>query len=106
MNRFELYKDYTYEYICKVVEEQPDEYGQLDWGSCIGKDFIVMERMSKDQCVSFILTGTRGKEYIYTCIYTDFNTSNPLKELQEANRSLLIDLEHTQQLLTHAKMNL
>ena len=94
MNRFELYKDYTYQQIEEFGEAYYKDHTRQDYGPFqIGANFICLE--CNDGYISFIDTGQTVNGSIYTCIYTDFNTSNPIKKLE-------IELEHTKQLLTEA----
>jgi hypothetical protein len=111
MNRFELYKDYKESEIERCRHEN-STCERSDYGIGVaGYDFIVL--YTGGDVISFIRIHQPDKEWIYKCIYTDFNTSNPIKELEltiqsitntcnSKVKSLEIELEHTKQLLTEA----
>jgi len=65
-NKFQINKEYTYEYIEDIannVNISFTEYGNF----IVGKNFISLS--DTKFTVSFVLTGTRGDDSIWKCIY-------------------------------------
>lgn len=95
MNRFQLYKDYKESEIDEVVSQY--QMSKYDEGiGEIGYDFVTIQDRKTMNLASFVLIGKEDTiRWIYTCIYTDFNTSNPIKALE-------IELEQTRVKLTDA----
>ena len=41
----------------------------------VGQNILVLEHTSKDVTMTFVLTGTRGNDSIYECVYTDLDNN-------------------------------
>ena len=71
LQRFNLYKDYSYVDISTSELQFPDivltETGD---DSRLGKHFITLEFF--EHVISFVLTGVQGDNHVYICIYTEF----------------------------------
>lgn len=69
--KFKKGKDYFHNDIRKFVEDNEEEYTMTEYGiNLVGENFIAVSHVEKDSTISFVLTGTVGAGYIYTCIYT------------------------------------
>lgn len=69
-NIIEKNLDYSYDDIERILGEKCaiTELGE----NVIGENFIVAKHNEIDETSSFVLTGATSKDYIYTCVYTDY----------------------------------
>ena len=71
LQKFNLYKDYSYVDISTSELQFPDiELIETGNESRLGKHFITLEFF--DHVVSFVFTRIMGDTHVYTCIYTEF----------------------------------
>lgn len=71
-NIIEKNLDYTYNDIERILGDKCEitELGD----NAIGENFIVAKHNEIDETSSFLLTGATSNDYIYTCVYTDYQS--------------------------------
>ena len=63
--------DYTATQIEDFANETDFSITEYFTEKTVGRAFILISHPDKDICASFVLTGSTGSNYIYTCIYSD-----------------------------------
>lgn len=64
----------TKEYYFSVIEKEVNDFVDLvEYGpETVGENFIVLKSNESNKVCSFILTGGTSKDFIYKCIYNDW----------------------------------
>jgi hypothetical protein len=63
-------KNYTYSKVEEFAEKNDFDLEELG-NNQVGENFLILKSNSKDISISFVLTGSSNKDFIYKCIYSD-----------------------------------